>query len=87
MAAEPSAFGARVVWHHNSPPSIEPLPGGLDALAGMRPADPQEHGFMPLALQLYRDAQSRLHAEGHSVRMVAAAARTRWPAGCSASPS
>ena len=72
MAAEPSAFGARVVWHHNSPPSIEPLPGGLDALAGMRPADPHEHGFMPLALQLYRDAQSRLQAEGHSVRMVAA---------------
>ena len=34
MAAEPSAFGARVVWHHNSPPSIEPLPGGLDALDG-----------------------------------------------------
>jgi uroporphyrinogen decarboxylase len=72
MAAEPSAFGARVVWHHNSPPSIEPLPGGLDALAGMRPADPHEHGFMPLALQRYRDAQRRLEAEGRSVRMVAA---------------
>ena len=68
MAAEPAAFGARVVWHHDSPPSIEPLPGGLDALAGMRPADPHEHGFMPLALQLYRDAQRRLQAEGRSVR-------------------
>lgn len=72
MAAEPSAFGARVVWHHDSPPSIEPLPGGLDALAAMRPADPAEHGFMPLALQLYRATQGRLRAEGLAVRMVAA---------------
>lgn len=72
MAAEPSAFGARVVWHHSGPPSIEPLPGGLDALSGMRPADPHEHGFMPLVLQLYRDRQRRLSAEGLAVRMVAA---------------
>lgn len=71
MAAEPSAFGARIVWHHNSPPSIEPLPGGLDALAGMCAADPSEHGLMPLVLQLYRDAQRRLRAEGLSVRMIA----------------
>lgn len=72
MAAEPSAFGARIIWHHNSPPSIEPLPGGLDALLEMRPVDPYEHGFMPLALQLYGDAQRRLRAEGRAVRMVAA---------------
>jgi uroporphyrinogen-III decarboxylase len=38
----------------------------------MRVADPHEHGFMPLALQLYRDTQRRLHAEGRAVRMVAA---------------
>jgi len=72
MAVEPSAFGARVIWHHNSPPSIEPLPGGLDALMGVGVADPHEHGFMPLVLQRYRDAQRRLKAEGYAVRMVAA---------------
>jgi uroporphyrinogen-III decarboxylase len=72
MAAEPSAFGARIVWHHDSAPSIEPLPGGLDALAGMRPADPQEYGLMPLVLQRYRDARRRLQAEGLAVTMVAA---------------
>jgi uroporphyrinogen-III decarboxylase len=72
MAAEPSAFGARVVWHHDSPPSIEPLPGGLDALSGLRAADPHEHGFMPLVLQRYRDAQRRLRADGLAVRMIAA---------------
>lgn len=35
MAAEPSAFGTRIVWHHNQPPSIEPVHGGLAALIGI----------------------------------------------------
>jgi uroporphyrinogen decarboxylase len=72
MAAEPSAFGAPVVWHHDRPPSIQPAPGGLAALAGVTPADPYEHGLMPLALQLYRHARQRLDAEGLAIRMVAA---------------
>ncbi len=32
MAAEPSAFGARINWHGNQPPSIEPVRGGLNVL-------------------------------------------------------
>lgn len=72
MAAEPSAFGARVVWHHDRPPSIEPVRGGLAALAGVEPANPREHGMMPLALRLYEDAAARLKAEGLSIKMVAA---------------
>ncbi|MDR7520212.1 MAG: uroporphyrinogen decarboxylase family protein [Armatimonadota bacterium] len=71
MAAEPSAFGARVVWHHTRPPSIEPLPGGLAALAAMEPPDPQRHGLMPLVLQRYADAECRLAARGLGVRVVA----------------
>lgn len=72
MAAEPSAFGARVAWHHDRPPSIEPLRGGLAALAGVEPPDPQRHGLMPLVLQRYADAERRLWARGIGIRMVAA---------------
>jgi uroporphyrinogen decarboxylase len=72
MAAEPSAFGARIVWHRDRPPSIEPVRGGLASLTGVEPADPQEHGMMPLALRLYEDAALRLSAEGLRIRMVAA---------------
>src|SRR5512139_2202014 len=53
MAAEPSAFGSRVVWHHDQPPAIEPVKGGLAALAGVTAPDPGRHGLMPLILQLY----------------------------------
>jgi uroporphyrinogen decarboxylase len=72
MAAEPSAFGARVIWHHDQPPAIEPVPGGLAALAGVEPPDPYRHGLLPLVLQRYADTERRLLPEGVKVPMVAA---------------
>ena len=41
MAAEPSAFGARINWHADQPPSIEPVRGGLNVLFDVEPPDPQ----------------------------------------------
>ncbi len=72
MAAEPSAFGARVVWHHDLAPSIDPVRGGLAALADIEPPDPQRHGLMPLVLQRYLDAEKRLLPEGMDIKIVAA---------------
>ncbi len=72
MAAEPSAFGARVVWHHDLAPSIDPVRGGLAALADVEPPDPQRHGLMPLVLQRYLDAEKRLLPEGLNIKIVAA---------------
>ena len=72
MAAEPSAFGARIIWHHDQPPAIEPVRGGLKVLADIEPPDPQQHGLMPLVLQRYLDAEKRLLPEGESIKMVAA---------------
>jgi uroporphyrinogen-III decarboxylase len=72
MAAEPSAFGARIHWHHDQPPSIEPVAGGLNALLDVEPPDPQQHGLMPLVLRRYLDAERRLLPEGESIKMVAA---------------
>ncbi len=68
MAAEPSAFGARVIWHHDRPPSIEPVRGGLADLADIEPPDPREHGLMPLVLQRY----ANLERQGIRAKMVAA---------------
>ncbi|RMF00896.1 MAG: uroporphyrinogen decarboxylase [Chloroflexi bacterium] len=72
MAAEPSAFGARVMFHHDRPPSIEPVMTDLKAWASVRAADPHEDGLMPLVLRLYRHAEERLQAEGLGIKMVAA---------------
>ncbi len=72
MAVEPSAFGSRLVWHHDQPPSMEPVRGGLGTLVGMEPPDPQRHGLMPLILQRYVDAELRLLSEDINIKMVAA---------------
>lgn len=72
MAAEPSAFGARVHFHHDRPPSIEPVATDPALWADAPVADPHEAGFMPLALRLYKHAEERLQAEGLGIKMVAA---------------
>jgi uroporphyrinogen decarboxylase len=72
MAAEPSAFGVKLHFHADRPPSIEPLVTDLAFWADVKPADPQGDGLMPLLLRLYTVMDERLHAEGLSIRMVCA---------------
>jgi uroporphyrinogen-III decarboxylase len=72
MAAEPSAFGAKLHFHPDSPPSIEPLVTDLAFWADVKPVNPQEDGLMPLVLRLYEVMDQRLKAEGLGVRMVCA---------------
>lgn len=72
MAAEPSAFGARMTFHHDRPPSIEPVVTDLEHWAEVDPPDPREAGFMPLALRMYEHTEARLRAEGLGLKMVAA---------------
>lgn len=72
MAAEPSAFGARIHFHHDRPPSIEPVVTDPDHWAQAPLPDVTEDGFMPLTLRLYRHTEERLQAEGLGIKMVAA---------------
>ncbi len=72
MAAEPSAFGARVSFHADRPPSVEPMVTDPAYWAEVDPADPQEAGFMPLVLRLYEHVEEQLRAEGLGISMVAA---------------
>lgn len=72
MSAEPSAFGCRMRFYPDRPPSIEPLLADLAFWQGAEPVNPQEDGLMPLALRLYQKMDRRLQAEGLSIPMVAA---------------
>jgi uroporphyrinogen-III decarboxylase len=72
MAAEPSAFGVKLHFHSNSPPSIEPVVSDLAFWADAKPADPQKDGLMPLVLRLYQVLDERLRADGLGIRMVCA---------------
>jgi hypothetical protein len=59
MAAEPSAFGAKIRFHADRPPSIEPLVADLGFWAEAKPANPHEDGLMPLVLRLYELMDAR----------------------------
>ncbi|MFQ5855469.1 MAG: uroporphyrinogen decarboxylase family protein [Anaerolineae bacterium] len=72
MAAEPSAFGVRIHFHHDRPPSIEPVTTDIAHWAEAPLPDVHEDGFMPLVLRLYDHMEERLQAEGLNIRMVAA---------------
>jgi len=72
MAAEPSAFGCRMRFYPDRPPSIEPLVKDLAFWQDMEAVNPQEDGLMPLALRLYGQMDQRLQAEGLGIGMVAA---------------
>lgn len=72
MSAEPSAFGARIHFHPDRPPSIEPVTESIEHWAEAPLPDVTEDGFMPLVVRLYRDMDARLRAEGLKIRMVAA---------------
>jgi len=71
MAAEPSAFGARIIFHHDRPPSIQPLNNDIAFWADVSAPNVQEAGFMPLALRMYQHMEARLRARGLAIRMVA----------------
>lgn len=72
MAAEPSAFGARISFHSDRPPSVEPLVTDLPYWAEVEPPDPREAGMMPLVLRMYEHVERKLRAEGLGIKMVAA---------------
>ena len=73
MAAEPSAWGAKIRFHPDSTPSVEPVNDDVSFwIDTLKPANPHEDGLMPLVLRLYEVMDQRLHAEGLAIRMVCA---------------
>ena len=72
MADLPSAFGARLHFYQDRPPSIEPVTTDIAFWAGAPLPDVEEDGLMPLLLRLYETMEARLRAEGLGINMVAA---------------
>jgi uroporphyrinogen decarboxylase len=74
MCTEPSAFGARLVWHENELPFAAALPGagsGEKALELTKP-DVCEAGLLPFTLRRLVRARPAIEAEGHAIRFAVA---------------
>ena len=70
MCTEPSAFGARPVWHENEFPFAETVLASTDAIADLAKPDPARHGLPPLVLKRLVHARPALEEAGHAVRFA-----------------
>jgi len=72
MAIEPSAFGCKITWWGNNPPSINPTIHDISEISKLKVPNPTEDGLMPFALNLYRHIQKSLKGHENHIKMVAA---------------
>ena len=73
MANEPSAFGARVLWHPDQPPGVRHLELPPSEWAGLPRPDPETDGLLPLVLRrVERLERGGELPEPHRIRFVAA---------------
>jgi len=72
MAAEPSAFGCKITWWENSPPSMNPVIHDASEISRLKVPTPSTDGLMPFVLNLYRCAEKSLGERGEHIKMVAA---------------
>jgi uroporphyrinogen decarboxylase len=72
MANEPSAFGARTLWHPDSPPSLRQLELPPAEWPGLPRPDPETDGLMPLVLRRLERLEKGELPEPHRIRFAAA---------------
>ena len=72
MCTEPSAFGAKCMWHENEFPFADKIFDSLDQAASLRAPDPRRDGLAPFVLKRLEHCLPRIEAAGHSVRFAVA---------------
>lgn len=70
-AAETSAFGAKVIFNEDIPPSVLPITSKRILLESTRLPNPNTDGLLALTLERYRQVENQLSAIGLGVHMVA----------------
>lgn len=73
MAIEASAFGSRLMFHHDQPPSVEPLSKDLTFWAEhCRVQNPEKDGLMPLVLRQIERMDQKMEPYGLSQSIACA---------------
>lgn len=75
MAAEPSGFGCKTLFHDNNTPNVSPIIKSADyieTIANMVLPNPKTDGLMPIILNLYKNIYKKVNLIGESIKIVAA---------------
>ncbi len=70
MATEPLSFGTKISWWKNQPPSVHHVMKQIEEVDSIEIPNPQEHGAMPLILEIYRWAHKKLEGTEHKIRII-----------------
>lgn len=72
MCTEPSAFGAKCIWHENEFPFADKISDDIDRLAQLPVPNPKNDGMAPFVLARLRQTESAIKAAGHEIRFAVA---------------
>ena len=72
MCTEPSAFGARLIWHEHDLPFAEPIVRGSELALALTKPDVRSAGLLPFALRRLVRMRPAIEAEGHAIRFAVA---------------
>lgn len=72
MCTEPSAFGAKCLWHENEFPFAERVLESLDDVARLKQPNPRTDGLAPFVLKRLEQTRPAIEAAGHAIRFAVA---------------
>ena len=72
MCTEPSAFGARLIWHEHELPFAERIGQSSEQALRLTKPDVRTAGLLPFALRRLQHARPAIEAEGHAIRFAVA---------------
>lgn len=72
MCTEPSAFGAKCIWHENEFPFADKISDDIDRLARLPVPNPRSDGMAPFVLARLRQTEPAIKAAGHEIRFAVA---------------
>jgi uroporphyrinogen decarboxylase len=70
MCTEPSAFGARCLFHENEFPFAEKVIGGAEDIDRLERPNPRRDGLLPFVIKRLQHARPRIEAAGHAIRFA-----------------
>lgn len=72
MCTEPSAFGAKCIWHENEFPFAAKVLDGFKGMAALQKPNPRTDGIPPFALKRLQHCQGEIEKAGHAIRFAVA---------------
>ena len=70
MCTEPSAFGARMVWHHENLPHAEKVINSSDDIDRLPQPNVEFDGLLPFMINRLKNLEPRIIESGHSIKFA-----------------